>query len=155
MTATEATAITAIAVAGPVCSATAPAIPAPTPCMVTIPAECRPRACPLISSGVRASSRSWSSRLAAYPTEARVTAATATGSAGSSAKTRYGTASSRRSGASSRPRQAGGVNRPVSVSPASMPRAAQANSKPACPGAYGTYSDSHPTIRPFGTHSAR
>ena len=135
VTATEAAAITAIAAPGDVRWATTPAMAAPTPCIVSMPEECSPRACPLSSPGVSAIRRSWRSRLAEYPTEASTTAVTATGSAGCTAKTRYGAASSRRSGAPSRSRHRGGTNRPVSVSPASMPRAAEANRSPACLGA--------------------
>lgn len=52
-------------------------------------------------------------------------------------------------------RQRAGNQRPVTVSPASMPTAAAAKSRPACAGAYGTKRDSQPTIRPFGTHRPR
>ena len=82
MTATEAAAITAIAAPGDVRWATTPAMAAPTPCIVSMPEECSPRACPLSSPGVSAIRRSWRSRLAEYPTEASTTAVTATGSAG-------------------------------------------------------------------------
>src|SRR5215472_7499892 len=64
VTAMEIIAITAIAVPGEVRSATAPAVAAPTPCMASMPAECRPRACPLNSSGVSAIRRCCSNRLA-------------------------------------------------------------------------------------------
>jgi hypothetical protein len=60
-----------------------------------------------------------------------VTAATATGSPGRTAKIRYGAASSSRSGALSLSRQRAGMNRPAIVSPASMPAAAETNSSPA------------------------
>jgi hypothetical protein len=63
-----------IPVAGEVNWAAVPASAAPTPCMAIMPADCRPWACPLSSSGVRETSRSCSIRLAAYPTDATVTA---------------------------------------------------------------------------------
>jgi len=53
VTATEAAAITAMAVAGEACWAIAPARAAPTPCMASMPEECSPSAWPLSSSGVR------------------------------------------------------------------------------------------------------
>jgi hypothetical protein len=155
VTATDATAMTAIAVAGEVYWATAPAMAAPTPCMASIPADCRPRACPDSSSGVRASRRRCSRRLAEYPTEATVTAITATTSGGCHTKIRNGTPSSRRNGPASRSRQWSVMKRPVRVSPASIPSAANVNSTHASSGSYDTNSDSQPTINPFGTHSAR
>lgn len=138
MTATDAMASTVMAAGADVSWAMPPASAAPTPCIVSIPDVCRPRACPLSSSGVRAISCSWSSRLAENPTEASVTAVSARGSSGRSAKTRYGTASSSRSGAPSRSRHRRDRNRPVSTSPASIPNAAKANSNPARSGANGT-----------------
>lgn len=109
----------------------------------------------MISSGVRAISRSWNSRLAENPTEASTARANATGSAGRAAKNRYGAARSSSIGVASRPRQRCATNRPATVSPMSIPSAAKAKSSPACPGAYGTNSDSQPTISPFGTQSER
>jgi hypothetical protein len=65
VTASDATAITVIAVpVGRYC-ATVPASVAPTACITIMPVETRPSACPLISSGVIAISRSWSSSEAA------------------------------------------------------------------------------------------
>jgi hypothetical protein len=136
VTAADPPAITVIAVAGEVNCAMPPAIAAATPCMVSIPEECNPKACPLSSPGVRAISRSWSSRLAEKPIDATVTAASATGSGGRRAKTRYGRASiSSSGGAPNRSRHRAGRKRPVRVSPASMPTAAKANSRPAWRGA--------------------
>lgn len=65
--ASDAAAVTTMPVAGDVSSATEPATAAPSPCMVSIPELCRPRACPLSSSGVSAIRRSWSSSPDAYP----------------------------------------------------------------------------------------
>ncbi len=135
VTAIDAPAVAAIAAAGDVPWATAPARDALTPCIVSMPAECRPRAWPLSSAGVRVISRSCCTRLAPKPAEARVTRQAATGTGGCRAKARYGTASSNSSGVAARRRTAGGSRRPTVTSPASMPRAAQANSVPAAPGA--------------------
>jgi hypothetical protein len=121
--------------AGDTCSATTPAMVAPTACMVSIPALCSPRACPRMSCGVRAIRRSCSNRPAPYPTDATATASTASGMGSRVANSRYGTASSSRSGLISRRRHRAGTNRPNAVSPASIPSAAATNSTPADRGA--------------------
>lgn len=147
--------MTAIAVAGEVCWATNPASAAPTPCMASMPEECSPSAWPLSSSGVSVIRRCWSMRVAEYPTEASTHTATATWRSGWVRNARYGTASSSRSQGPSRSRHRSETNRPARVSPASIPSAVAANSVPACRGEYATNRDSQPTIRPFGTQSAR
>ncbi|CAM5642430.1 hypothetical protein SGLAM104S_04000 [Streptomyces glaucescens] len=73
--------------------------------MVSMPAECNPRACPESSPGVRATSRSCCTRLAPNPADATSTSAAATGTGGRRQKSRYGPARSSSSGTQSRARR--------------------------------------------------
>ena len=131
VTAIDAAAIAVIAVAGEVSWATAPASAALTPCIVSMPEECSPRAWPLRSCGVTAISRSCWTRLAPKPTEAtrrRRPRRRARRVAGRRAGTAWPGAAG--AGCPGRAPRRGGMSRPAAMSPASMPEAAKANSSP-------------------------